>query len=220
MLQQQYIHRISRVVLLGVFIFGTGLSPLFAGTNDVIQFHITSQSQLKLTGNSTLHPYAFQSENVDGQLTVNANEFFHHPLKAVADNSGGKVVIPVGDLDSGEHGLNKNMQKTMKAGKFPEIVFVLDSLTRVTTTKQPEEWTKFQAYGHLTISGQTQHVQLPIEGKQIADEILQFKGEKTLLMTDFGVNPPTLMFGAIKTDNQIKVSFDITVESNRNLSMK
>jgi len=41
------------------------------------------------------------------------------------------------------------------------------------------------------------------DGKAIA------QGEKTLLLTDFGIKPPSFMFGSLKVGNEIKVKFTL-----------
>ena len=38
---------------------------------------------------------------------------------------------------------------------------------------------------------------------------LSVAGEKELLMTDFGIQPPKFMLGALKTDNRIVIRFSL-----------
>ena len=41
--------------------------------------------------------------------------------------------------------------------------------------------------------------------------VIRAEGELPLLMTDFGVKPPTAMFGTLRTDNKITVKFSLLV---------
>jgi hypothetical protein len=37
------------------------------------------------------------------------------------------------------------------------------------------------------------------------------KGSKKIKMTDFNVEPPSFMFGSVKTGDEITVTFDVTL---------
>jgi len=41
------------------------------------------------------------------------------------------------------------------------------------------------------------------DGKAVAE------GEQTLLLTDFGITPPSFMFGTLKVGNEVKVKFTL-----------
>lgn len=196
-----------------------GINPVFAKPPQEITFTISPQSTLTLNGNSTLHRFSFKAEKIDGSLAVNANAFKQDPLQSVARDSQGKVVIPVKSLDSGEKGLDKNMRKAMKAKQHPEIVFTLHNLSVADTSDSTGNWTVLNASGVLQIAGTDQLVQLRVQGKQIDHNELRFSGSKKLEMTDFGIKPPKLMLGAIKTDNEIEVDFNIIVKTSQDLAL-
>ncbi len=41
---------------------------------------------------------------------------------------------------------------------------------------------------------------------------MRIRGKKDLLMSDYQIKPPTLMFGAIKTADLVTVKFDTTLQ--------
>jgi hypothetical protein len=43
------------------------------------------------------------------------------------------------------------------------------------------------------------------------DGTIQFEGSKTINMTEFGMVPPTAMFGSLKTGEEITVNFKVTL---------
>jgi hypothetical protein len=48
-----------------------------------------------------------------------------------------------------------------------------------------------------------------VQGQQRADGTYQATGSLPLLMSDFGIDPPTAMFGLIKVHDQITVRFKL-----------
>ena len=45
-----------------------------------------------------------------------------------------------------------------------------------------------------------------------ADGALRVKGSKEILMSDFGVRPPTLMMGTLKVRDRVVVNFDVVLK--------
>jgi polyisoprenoid-binding protein YceI len=112
------------------------------------------------------------------------------------------VTIPAESLKSGKSAMDKNAYNSLKTDKHRQITF---QLTGAKLTNQ-----NILCTGNLTIAGTTK----PIEMEVTYDERSQgfnFKGSKKIKMTDYGVEPPTFMFGSIKTGNEITVMFDVTL---------
>ena len=61
--------------------------------------------------------------------------------------------------------------------------------------------------GTLSIAGETKPIEMKISAERLADGQAVARGEQTLLLTDFGIQPPSFMFGALKVGNEIKVKF-------------
>ena len=59
------------------------------------------------------------------------------------------------------------------------------------------------------IAGITKPVDIEAHGFPGPQGALRVVGNKELRMSDFGVKPPVLMLGAIKTDDRIEVRFDL-----------
>jgi polyisoprenoid-binding protein YceI len=94
------------------------------------------------------------------------------------------------------------MMKALKADKNPAITWKLSSY-RVDGTAVVME-------GTLTIAGKENPIEL--RGNGAADNgTITLKGTKLLKMTDFGVKPPSLMFGTMKVGNPVTVSFDLVL---------
>ncbi|HEY4324169.1 MAG TPA: YceI family protein [Mucilaginibacter sp.] len=156
-----------------------------------------------INGTSTLHAWKQKVGKIWGSGDVKQNNEKSCTLQSF------KIIMQVTSIKNEEYPLmNNSTYKALKANKFPEITFVLDEpvaninygLTLCSTT----------AKGRLTIAGVTRGITMPIkiafdEGKKMIIDV-----EQQLKMTDYGVDPPTMLFGLIKTGDMITISFKTT----------
>jgi hypothetical protein len=52
---------------------------------------------------------------------------------------------------------------------------------------------------------------MDVTAARLPDGSVKAEGEVPLLMTDFGVTPPTALLGTLRTDNKITVKFSLLV---------
>ena len=64
--------------------------------------------------------------------------------------------------------------------------------------------------GNLTVAGFTKPIEVEVAYEE-RNGVLYCKGAQKIKMTDYNVEPPTFMFGSIKTGNEITVSFDVSL---------
>lgn len=180
-----------------------------AQTTDGVRLVLGPQSELTFEGTSTLH--AFHCKTTKLQVTVNVDPTYmearlsklNRPLKTV------DVVIPVKSLSCGNEGLEKNMLKTLKADKYPEIRYQLS--TYQIAGAATDDGMTLQAVGTLTIAGQQKTIEMLVKTNRGADGNATATGTQSVLMTDFGIKPPVFMLGTLKTGNKITVSFKLNM---------
>jgi polyisoprenoid-binding protein YceI len=176
-----------------------------------VRLETTPDSTLWLVGDSTLHPFTSRATLLQASGTLGATSFdaiLHQGALKTFD-----VVIPVTSLKSKDAALDKNMYKALKAESCPNVSFHLISYEVVPSTGSPSGQYA-TASGTLSIACQEQPVTL--EMKLAADpQTLHVQGDYTLLMTDYGVKPPTMMLGTIKVKNPVVIHFDLQLTSSR-----
>jgi hypothetical protein len=150
-----------------------------------------------VAGTSTMHDWTMESKQSNYTATFEVN----------ADGTPSKlstvsVVIPAESLKSKENAMDKNAYKSLKTDKYKEITFQLTS-SKITGNT-------ISCSGNLTISGTTKPVDVDVT-YEVVNGALVCKASKKFKMTDFKVEPPTFMFGAIKTGDEITVSFNVTL---------
>jgi hypothetical protein len=53
---------------------------------------------------------------------------------------------------------------------------------------------------------------VPVEVEEQRDGTVRARGALPILMTDYGISPPTALFGVLRTENRIVVKFDLLVD--------
>ncbi len=181
------------------------LSTAFmVGVSGETKINLTPESKIWIDGNSTVHPYTLTSTSFEVSCLLKGKT----SLKAT-NVASFTLTLPVKSLHSKDADLDKNAYGALKATEFPTIQF---SLSRVEIIQPLQEDTvMLQVHGLLTIAGVTKPITVSAKGK-VQEETGRFQGSETLLMTDFGITPPELFWGAIKVDNKIVVNFDLRFE--------
>jgi len=167
-------------------------------------------SRLWLTGKSTMHDY--QSAASEWKVEMKPRTGFSEPTDAAAAaklvrESGVdrlEVTVPVAKLRSEKDGLDKNLQKALKADKFPNIDVTLDHYD----VTQIGDSLGITAKGEITVAGRKQPLELTAVARP-TPEGLRVTGQKPLLMTSFDVKPPKMMMGTIKTKDEVVIHFDL-----------
>jgi polyisoprenoid-binding protein YceI len=164
-------------------------------------------ARVTIAGTSNIHPYTASTTVVRvtrAQVAagVAGPAFWDEIVKPGALQTF-EIAIPAAKLASEKDGLDKNMHKALKAQEFPDITF---RLSRV----EPGVSGALKAIGLLKIAGIEREVAMDLK-TQRSDSSLSVKGELKLLMTDYGIKPPTAMLGMLKTDPKVTVTIETVV---------
>jgi len=170
---------------------------------------LAPESRLELEGTSTLHPWEAKTSALQVALAFpNANGALAGAVETQSPATM-TVAIPVKALKSEHSGLDKNMQKALKADQFPDITFALQSYQ---LKKDKDAAQTIVAAGELAIAGVKKPATLTATVTQ-KDGRLVLDGEQPVLMTDFGIKPPTMMMGSIKTGDRVVVKYHLELLS-------
>lgn len=150
------------------------------------------KSSMQITGTSSLHDW--ESEVDDFSVKGNINE-------NVID--GLEVTVQTKSIKSGKSIMDDKTHDALKAKKHPSIVFKSDKLTI--------NGNKVTGKGTLSLAGQSKPISLNADVVSQTAGAMQVKGAVDLKMTDFGIDPPTAMFGTLQTGDDISIKYDISV---------
>jgi polyisoprenoid-binding protein YceI len=99
---------------------------------------------------------------------------------------------------------NKTLD-ALKASAYPEILFTLCAPQRLTPVKDCQ--TAIPVKGYLSLAGVRRPVTMLVKTFEIDQGTLEFEGYEELKMTDFGVRPPTALFGTMRASPDITIHF-------------
>jgi polyisoprenoid-binding protein YceI len=172
---------------------------------------LASESRLWIEGDSTLHAYASTATRIDLVAAIALPVMEGHAMFDVLKNAkadGFKLAIPVRSLKSGKAGLDKNMRRALKSEQHAEIVFTLDALD---LTAPPVAGALLvKATGRLNVAGKDKAIDLEAQVIPHGEKVRVW-GREDLLMTDFGIKPPAMLLGTLKTDDRVVVHFDLVL---------
>jgi len=168
-------------------------------------------ARVSIAGTSNIHNYRAWTDTVRVTrvklaATIAADTVWDDIVKPGA-LEGFEVAIPAATLTSPRAGLDKNMHKALKVEAHRDITFRLARLERGASGA-------LMAVGTLQIAGVEREVVLALETER-RDATLVVKGQLALLMTDYGIKPPTAMLGMLKTDPKVTVTFETVLSVPR-----
>ncbi len=161
----------------------------------------TKGFDIKLSGTSTLHDW-----EMDALSTTGEAKFM---LKSGSDDlvsiKSLSFSLHVKDLKSDSEGLNKNAYKALKSDKYKNIHYQLTS----SIISSQNDGYLIKSNGKLTIAGITKDIEMLAYCEINDDGSITFIGSHKLNMTDYNVEPPSFMFGAMKTGDAITLNFKV-----------
>jgi len=158
-----------------------------------------ANSKLTVEGTSSVHDWSMNSTIFSGTVLFETEENIPTGILDIKFSSkANKILSDNSIMDSKTH-------KALKAETHPDITFVFKS---VKTYKNLKDTFSGEITGILSIAGKSKNITLPFSGKVQPSGVVNVKGIVQLKMTDFGVNPPTAMLGALKTGDDIKINYD------------
>ncbi|MCF8307544.1 MAG: YceI family protein [Bacteroidales bacterium] len=157
-----------------------------------------ANSEVTITGTSTLHDWEIDVNEFSGK----AEGKFQAEEPQI---SAAKLSFQVASFESGKNAMDKNVYEALEKEDHPEVTFELKDTQQIQSTTDNYD---ISVVGDLTIAGQTEEIEVTMTG-EIKENQLKVKGSKSFKMSKFDVDPPTVMFGTIKTGDKVTVHFSI-----------
>jgi hypothetical protein len=165
---------------------------------------VVSSAKVTVSGTSTVLDWSAttneaQTRNVRVTKDLPGGDFFWVGVIQPGAVEAFEVVVPVAALKSDRDEFTADMHVALKADVHPDIVFTLSRME-----KKPGG---AMAFGTLKVAGVEKDIVLPLVTTLRNGKLLVL-GSVDLLMTDFGITPPTAMMGVLKTDPKVTIRFE------------
>ncbi|MEJ5995039.1 YceI family protein [Pedobacter sp. Du54] len=182
-------------------------SLLFLLTPQVIMaqsiYKVASNNSTKVTvnGQSNVHDWEMTSKDIESQ-----GAFKFNAKDELIGLSAFNFSVAAKSLKSGKSSMDERTYKSIKATDFPKISYKLTSAE--VTAVQANKYS-IQTTGILNIAGKTQTISMKVMALVNADNSISCHGTEKLMLTDYGIEPPSFMFGAMKVGNNLVIKFDL-----------
>jgi hypothetical protein len=165
----------------------------------------TANGAITISGTSTLHDWDMKSSQgrceatmimtADKLTSVSALTF--SVTSETLKSSKGSI-------------MDRIAYKALKTKDNPVVSFVM-----VSSTITPIDATtyQFKGTGNLTVAGTKKMTDLVATIKyNVAEKSFTSTGFKEMKMTDYNMEPPSFAFGAMKTGDEIKITFNLKIK--------
>jgi hypothetical protein len=178
---------------------------LVAGTVSAQIKFSTKSCQLTINGTSNVHDWSSKATTV-----VVSSDFGLNSTSLEKINMA-TVKVQTKSLKSTKNSdiMDDRTHSTLKADKFPEITYVF---TKVLSVQQSGGETIMNIAGNLTLGGVTKPTDLTIRIKALPNGEFEVKGTRKILMSNYGIKPPSFMLGAMKVGDEVTLTYDVILK--------
>jgi hypothetical protein len=178
-----------------------------AQSASAIRLRLDPSSEVTIEGTSSMHAFHCKTNKIMAYVDVDPG-YTKDLTKVARPIASVKVNIVVRTLTCGNGQMDKNMYSTLKADENPIIKYTLSNYDILAGTASAAAFSA-KTSGTLTISGKEKAFDMKINAARLSDGKTTAEGEQALLMSDFGIKPPSFMFGTLKVGDEIKVRFNL-----------
>ncbi|RDC55968.1 YceI family protein [Pedobacter chinensis] len=157
---------------------------------------------VKVSGKSNVHDWNMIAQNPTCEASFGplTSDDVPKSLSALSFTVNAK------SLKSEHESMDSRTYKTIKADAFPQITFKLSDA--VITPLQKGKFS-IKASGTLTIAGVSKTISLLANGEVKPDNVIVCSGQEKIKLTDYNIQPPSFMLGAMKVADDLTISFTL-----------
>jgi polyisoprenoid-binding protein YceI len=155
---------------------------------------------LNLFGTSTLHNWEMSAHQLQGSAQFDIEGGQLNSVSALT------FILPVKNLKGEKDGMNDNAYDALKADKYRDIRFVM---TNSKLENNGGGKYTIHATGNLTIAGATKPINMDVKAQVNSDGTVGCTGTYALKMSEYNIDRPSFMFGAMKTGDALTLSYSL-----------
>lgn len=188
----------------------------FAADSTTYQTASKTPAKILIEGTSNVHDWEVTGATIDGVVSIQPILDASGNVDLRATFTDGKTTaeakILISSMTGSRRGMDSRMEKAFDADTHPTIAFVLQEFTLAEEPLTDDGGLQGIASGDLKMAGSSALADFDVI---IYPDVSGFRieGEANLNMTEYGVKPPTALFGAVRTAEDIKITFTWPIES-------
>jgi len=167
---------------------------------------LTRDYAVTIDGTSNLRDWQEKVGEVTGDMTATVNEDKSIALRAI------RISMKVLSIKSNiGRAMDNKTYEALKASAYPEILFTVSAPVRLVQVRDCQA--AIPVRGELALAGISKPMIMLVKTFAISQGVLQFEGSQTIKMSDYGVRPPTALFGTMRAGPDITIHFTTTLKN-------
>lgn len=156
---------------------------------------------MNLSGTTPVKDWSMTANGLSGEAVMGISK-----SGALASVQTLVFKLPVHNLKGEVKAMDEDAYEALKADRHKEIVF---KLIDATVESQTAGSFLVSAKGRLSVAGVTRVVTLKMTAVMGRDGSISFSGAQKLKMSDYDVERPSVLFGAIKAANEMTLTYKL-----------
>jgi len=180
-----------------------------AAAQETARVAVAPDSKLWIDGTSNLHGWSCKADKIEASVDLDkvaAAQLDAAPPKALKRV---EVKVPVKALKCGHGAMDNNLYKALNADATPDVTYIL--ATFEAAPGATSDTFTLKTVGSLNIAGKENQLAMDVVATRMPDGTVLAKGTVPIKMTDYGIKPPTALFGRLKTGDEVKVNFELSI---------
>jgi len=114
--------------------------------------------------------------------------------------------LGIKNFDCGRRGINRDFRNSLKSDEYPTIDLKLLSFA-------PSDSLLEEVNVLISLAGAEKKYILEFTSSYSSDGIVKIEGEQKLAMSDFNIDPPRALFGLIKVQDELTITFTLFLKT-------
>jgi hypothetical protein len=174
-----------------------------------LRVFVRSDSRLWFEGSSNVRDWRCDATTLDASIDVDESDVRSGDALTAARLRHVQVRVPAHALSCGRGQMDRIMYKALHVDDEPDCRQIVGRFDIVPGGVSGHE---LVMQGTLRVAGRERAVRLPVSVERLSDGALRATGALPILMTDYGITPPSAFFGVLRTENRIVVKFDLVID--------
>lgn len=174
--------------------------------NSDIEFTLDSGHEMLIDGTSNVRDWDADVNTVNATFVLSMFDLSDLTSLTADHFKTMELSIPVEDIESDSGRLTRNLQDYLEVDDHPLITFKMNGIESVSVDGDSA---KITANGVINAAGVDHETTMNVTAT-VNNGKVTFSGIQELLMTDFGIDPPTAMLGSIRARDEISIIYSLT----------
>jgi polyisoprenoid-binding protein YceI len=180
-----------------------------AAAQETARIAVAPESKVWIEGTSNLHGWSCKAEKLEAAIELDKSSAQQLAVAPPTALKRVDVKVPVKSLKCGHGSMDDNLYKALNADATPEISYIMATF-EVVPGEAKDSFT-LKTVGSLKVAGKENKLIMDVTATRLPDGTVRATGMVPIKMTDYGIKPPTAIFGRLKTGDEVKINFELMV---------